>query len=134
VRYLIPVVAATVICAFGVLAGDKSQSSPKDGSSKLHPEDEVCSIDVSTSPSREVLDANPSLVRWLLEVVTTDSDDTVQSGASQALSRLAPVATVELINELENNSTQIRAAAIGYLAGCTTTPDFPRKELVGKLL
>jgi len=134
VRYLVPVLGVALICAVAVFAVDKKK--PSLGEISIPAGDMRCDVHPATLPiskARQILDANPKLVHWLLEQSVTKGDVECHS-ADNALSALAPIAAVELLEEVDNQNTEVRKLAMDLLARGATSPTFPHKEVVARLL
>lgn len=82
---------------------------------------------------RQTLDANHSIVPWLLEQTTT-GDDHERATARQALYALTPVAALELIEALANQNPEVRRTAMSFLPQCAESEGFPLNKAIDALL
>lgn len=138
-RYLVGGLVATVICAFAVL-GTGQQTRPPETRSLVQqgipakgPYENTSSLTVQQTRMRRLLDANPTIVPWLLEQAAT-GDEELRPSAFDALSLLGPIATSELIEGLNHQNPAIRRTAMYLLPQAAESPSFPLNEAIAVLL
>lgn len=134
IRYLVPVFGVAAICVFAVFGSDDKLPIPNEDAIPARvTNQEVHRGSPYASPTRQLLDENPTLVRWLLELVVKKGDQEYPI-EHYALNALAPDAAVEFIRELDHKNVAVRMAAMNFLGQCATSKGFPQKEVVAKLL
>ncbi len=80
-RYLVTALAASVVCAFAVFAAGQQAVAPSEGGVPANDTNtEVTRHTSRQTQLRQALDANPSLVPWLLEQTATGDEQERASG------------------------------------------------------
>lgn len=134
VRYLVPVFGVAAICVFAVFGSDDKLPIPNEDAVPARvTKQEVHRGNPYASQARQLLDENPTLVQWLLELAVEEGDPKCRIDQS-ALAALAPDAAVELIRELDHKNVSVRMAAMSYLMQGATSPGFPHKDAIARLL
>ncbi len=122
------------ICVFAVFGSDDKLPIPNEDAIPARvAKQEVNRASPYASEARQLLDENPTLVQWLLELAVKKGDQEYPI-EHYALNALAPDAAVELIRELDHKNVAVRMAAMNVLGQTATSKGFPKKEVVAKLL
>jgi hypothetical protein len=129
-RYLVTGLAASVVCAFAVFAAEQQAVAPSEGD--VPAKDTNSEVTRQTSRRtqlRQALDANPSLVPWLLEQTAT-ADEQERASAHSALYALAPIAASDIMKGLAHPNLAIRQTAMSLLPDAAAYPSFPLNEAI----